>query len=95
MTTTTNAAAEGKAGLDLSGYGAAEAIGFTGIPPAHRVAAELFIAGHARDLAEQREVTQALGLDQAPVLAARPGPGPRAVPDPFRRSTKGKGRRRR
>jgi hypothetical protein len=33
MTTTTNAPAEGKPGLDLSGQGlTAEAIGFTGIP---------------------------------------------------------------
>ena len=95
MTATTNAPAEGNAGMDLTGYGAAEAIGFTGIPPVHWVAAELFIAGHARDLAEQREVTQALGLDRAPSFAARPEPGPRVAPDPFRRSTKTKGRRRR
>jgi hypothetical protein len=95
MTARTEAPAAGKAGMDLTGYGAAEAIGFTGIPPVHWVAAELFIAGHARDLAEQREVTQALGLDRAPVFAARPEPGPRAVPDPFRRASKGKGRRRR
>jgi hypothetical protein len=96
MTTTTNAPAAGKPGLDLSGQGlTAEAIGFTGIPPVHKVAAELFIADHARDLAEQREVTQALGLDQALVFAARPAPGPRAVPDPFRRPAKGNGRHRR
>ena len=95
MTTKTEALAEGNAGMDLTGYGAAEAIGFTGIPPVHWIAAELFIAGHARDLAEQREVTEALGLDRAPVFAARPEPGPRVAPDPFRRSTKGKGRGRR
>ncbi len=32
MATTANASAQARAGLDLSGYGAAEAIGFTGIP---------------------------------------------------------------
>jgi hypothetical protein len=95
MTAATNAPAEGNAGMDLTGYGATEAIGFTGIPPVHWVAAELFVADHARDLAEQREVTQALGLDRAPVFAARPEPGPRLAPDPFRRASKGKGRRRR
>jgi hypothetical protein len=96
MTTTTSAPAQGKPGMDLSGQGlTAEAIGFTGIPPVHKVAAELFIADHARDLAEQREVTEALGLDQPLVLAATPEPRPRAVPDPFRRSTKSRGRGRR
>jgi hypothetical protein len=92
MTTTTKAPAEGKPGLDVSHY-EAEAIGFTGISPVRRVAAELFIARHARDLAEQREVTQALGLDRPPTVDGRRAPGPRAVPDDFRRSTKGKGRR--
>lgn len=95
MTMTTNTPAKAKAGLDLSGYGATEAIGFTGIPAVHRVAAELFIADRARDLAEQREVTEALGLDRVPAFTARPEPGPRAAPDPFRRPTKGRGRRRR
>ena len=95
MTTTTRAPAQGKPGMDLSGYGPTEAIGFTGIPAVHWVAAELFIAGHARDLAKQREVTEALGLDRAPVFAARPEPGPRVAPDPFRRPAKSRGRGRR
>jgi hypothetical protein len=48
MTTTTNSRAEGKPGLDLSGYGPTETIGFTGIPAVHWVAAGLFVAGRAR-----------------------------------------------
>jgi hypothetical protein len=93
MTARTAAPAEGKPGMDLSHY-EAEAIGFTGIPAVHRVTAELFVAGHARDLAEQREVTQALGLDRAPAFTGRPEPGPRVAPDPFRRPSKGRGSRR-
>jgi hypothetical protein len=36
-----------------------------------------------------------LGLDTAVAPARRSEPGPRVAPDPYRRSTKGKGRRHR
>lgn len=60
------------------------------IPPARVLAAELYICDRADDLADQRLLTQALGLDAAPEPKTFSSAERRAVPDEFRRKTSGR-----
>lgn len=60
------------------------------IPPARRLAAELYIGDQAGCLTDQRLLTQALGLDAAPEPKVFGSAERRAVPDAFRRKTAGR-----
>src|SRR6267142_6824719 len=60
------------------------------IPPARYLAAELFIASRCAGLADQRELTEALGLSPAPGKRTFSTAARRAVPDGFRRNRRGK-----
>lgn len=71
---------------------AATSITVLPVTPLERLAAELFIASRARGIADQRLLTQALGLDSGPRATGAPATARRAVPDGFRR-TRRPGRR--
>ena len=79
--------------VDLSGYGAAEAIGVTAIDPEEAALAVRLVERHCGP--DAPAVLAILGLDVVHPPVRRRDPGPRVAPDPFRRPTKGKGRRRR
>jgi hypothetical protein len=79
--------------LDLSGYGAAEAIGVTTIDPEDAALATQLVERTCGP--DAALVLAILGLDAITVPVPRREPGPRVAPDPFRRRTKGKGRHRR
>jgi hypothetical protein len=80
-------------GIDLDGYGAAEAIGVTAIDPEDAVLATRLVERCCGP--DAPSVLAILGLDAVPGPGPRREPGPRVAPDSFRRATKGKGRRHR
>jgi hypothetical protein len=60
------------------------------ITPARYLAAELFIGDNCAGLADQRELTEALGLCPAPGKRTFSTAARRAVPDGFRRGRTGR-----